>query len=304
MEQSTSSRSKTESYLRTLFSPDEFEVADILLDLPNLIQREFPSQFHAVWGGRRKRSAIDLNPSQEEEEDKREKEKRLKIKVEASSPTTPFSFSPSESDEKSKLSLKKSSAKTTKEERLEIIDELTQRRELLKGEIEAVKSYYNKLKAINMDLKAKKRELEMSKKFGVELSKPNKAENHQDYYYYSMAHQQPSNVDQTAYGSETTERFQQRPHDKIPQFLSSGFGSGEVKQVGPLCIPDLNASVEETFVVDSSPSQPLDRSRAVVAVVGDDGKARAAAAEARRRRMVKVKEMKGSLASNKSLKCR
>ncbi|KAH7847485.1 hypothetical protein Vadar_026643 [Vaccinium darrowii] len=302
MEQSTSSRSKTESYLPTLFSPDEFEVADILLDLPNLIQREFPSQFHAVWGGRRKRSAIDLNPSQEEEE--REKEKRLKIKVEASSPTTPFSFSPSESDEKFKLSLKKSSTKTTREERLEIIDELTQRRELLKGEIEAVKSYYNKLKAINMDLKAKKRELEMCKKFGVELSKSNKAENHQDYYYYSMAHQQPSNVDQTAYGSETTDRFRQHPHDKIPQFLSSGFGSSEVKQVGPLCIPDLNASVEETFVVDSSSSQPLDRSRAVVAVVGDDGKARAAAAEARRRRMVKMKEVKGSLASNKSLKCR
>lgn len=185
---------------------------------------------------------------------------------------------------------------------MEIIDELTQRRELLQREIEAVKSYYDKLKAINMDLKAKKRELEMCKKFGVELNKSKNAENHQDYYYYySMAHQQPSNADQTAYGSRTTERFQQHPHDKIPHFLSSGFGSGEVKQVGPLCIPDLNASVEETFVVDSS--QPLDRSRAVVAVVGDDGKARAAA-EARRRRMVKMKEMKGSFGSNKSLKCR
>ncbi|KAF7137714.1 hypothetical protein RHSIM_Rhsim07G0247700 [Rhododendron simsii] len=200
MEQSrSSSRSRTESYLPTLIGPKEIEVSQILLDIPNLIRREFPSQFHVIWGGKRKRSAIDLSPSQGEEE--RETEKRPKIKVEASSPTTPFSFSPTEeSDEKSKLSLKKSSAKTTREERLEMIDELTQHRELLKGENEAVKSYYNKLKAINSDLKEKKREMEMCKKFGVELGKFNMVEN-QDYFNY-MLHQQPSNVDQTVYGIE------------------------------------------------------------------------------------------------------
>ncbi|XP_058225475.1 uncharacterized protein LOC131334464 isoform X2 [Rhododendron vialii] len=71
----------------------------------------------------------------------------------------------------------KSSAKTTREERLEMIDELTQHRELLKGEIEAVKSYYNTLKVINWDLKETKREMEMCKKFGVELGKFNMVEN-------------------------------------------------------------------------------------------------------------------------------
>lgn len=116
MEQSTSSsRSKTESYLPTLFGPKEIEVSQVLLDIPNLIQREFPSQFHVIWGGKRKRSAIDSSPSQEEEKrpkEERENEKRPKVKVEALSPTTPFSFSPSESDEKSKLSLKKPSSRT------------------------------------------------------------------------------------------------------------------------------------------------------------------------------------------------
>lgn len=116
MEQSTSSsRSKTESYLPTLFGPKEIEVSQVLLDIPNLIQREFPSQFHVIWGGKRKRSAIDSSPSQEEQKrpkEERENEKRPKVKVEALSPTTPFSFSPSESDEKSKLSLKKPSSRT------------------------------------------------------------------------------------------------------------------------------------------------------------------------------------------------
>ncbi|KAE9445409.1 hypothetical protein C3L33_22693, partial [Rhododendron williamsianum] len=108
----------------------------------------------------------------------------------------------------------------TREERLEIIEELTQRRELLKGEIEAVKSYYNKLRAINLDLKAKKRELETCKKFGIELREFNRV-------------------------------------------------------MGPLCIPDLNASASgETFGVGSS--QPLDRSsRGLVVVELDDNKARA-----------------------------
>ncbi|XP_058225476.1 uncharacterized protein LOC131334465 [Rhododendron vialii] len=299
MEQSTSSRrNKTESYLPTLFGPNEIEVSQILLDIPNLIQLEFPSQFHVIWGGKRKRSAIDSSPSQEEEKrpkEDRESEKRPKVKVEALSPTTPFSFSPSESDEKSKLSLKKPSSRTTREERLEIIEELTQRRELLKGEIESVKSYYNKLKAINLDLKAKKRELE---KFGIELWEFNRVEN-QDYYY--MLHQQPSNVDQKAYGSQTIENSQQRPYGQISPFLSSGSGSGEVKEMGPLCIPDLNASASgETFGVGSS--HPLDRSRGLVVVELDDNKARAS--EARRRRMIKMKEMKGSFVSIKSLKCR
>ncbi|KAI8548943.1 hypothetical protein RHMOL_Rhmol07G0312800 [Rhododendron molle] len=302
MEQSTSSsRSKTESYLPTLFGPKEIEVSQVLLDIPNLIQREFPSQFHVIWGGKRKRSAIDSSPSQEEEKrlkEERESEKRPKVKVEALSPTTPFSFSPSESDEKSKLSLKKPSSRTTREERLEIIEELTQRRELLKGEIEAVKSYYNKLKAINLDLKAKKRELETCKKFGIELREFNRVEN-QDYYY--MLHRQPSNVDQTEYGSQTIENSQQHPYGQISPFLSSGSGSGEVKEMGPLCIPDLNASASgETFGVGYS--QPLDRSRGLVVVELDDNKARAS--EARRRRMIKMKETKGSLVSIKSLKCR
>lgn len=110
-------------------------------------------------------------------------------------------------------------------------------------------------------------------------------------------------MDQTAYGSQTIENSQQHPYGQISPFLSSGSGSGEVKEMGPLCIPDLNASASgETFGFGVSSSQPLDRSRGLVVVELDDHKARAS--EARRRRMIKMKEMKGSFVSIKSLKCR
>lgn len=65
----------------------------------------------------------------------------------------------------------------------------------------------------------------------------------------------------------------------------------KVKSVGPLGIPDLNvAAAEETFGVDAP--QPLDRFRALT-------ESRAKAAEARRRRMIRIKAMKNSLATIK-----
>ncbi|XP_057470068.1 uncharacterized protein LOC130759030 isoform X2 [Actinidia eriantha] len=85
----------------------------------------------------------------------------------------------------------------------------------------------------------------------------------------SMIHQQPLFFGQTVYGSHTSENLQY-PYGHL----------GKVNHMGPLLIPDLNIAAEETFGVDNP--QPLDQSRVK-------------AAEARRRRIVKMREMKNSV---------
>ncbi|KAH7849034.1 hypothetical protein Vadar_012027 [Vaccinium darrowii] len=308
MEQSTSLSSNTHTTptsLSTSFTDYEIEIADILLNFPNLIiQSESRYRFSVKWGFKRRRSAIKFNPSQlPSVQIEKERETRPKVKAEASSPATPLSFSPSESDGKSKDSIKKASKKRTREEWIGIIDGLIQQRELLRGEIETVKSYYNKLKGVNWELKAKKQELQFylgnthSEKClndGMKLNQPIKQSplvfQNQDYpQIHSMIHhQQPSIVDPTAYrpSPHTTENFQQHPYGQMPQL--------KVKRMGPLGIPDLNvaAAEEETFGVGAA--QPLDHFRALT-------ESRAKAAEARRRRMVRIKEMKkNSLATIKT----
>ncbi|KAL7261765.1 hypothetical protein ACSBR1_000221 [Camellia fascicularis] len=300
-------KQSTSSSLWSLFGEDEKEVAEILLNLPNLIfKSESRLRFASGWGVKRRRSAIDSNPPplprlrpssphlhRETDTERRPK----KIKTEASSPSTPLSFSPSESDDKSNHSRKKLSKKRKKEEWLEITERLIQRRELLRGEIETVKSYYNKLKTLNLELKAKKQKLRFNKssKIGMEsqrIIQSTLVENaqihcvvHHHHHHHHQQHQQQS------YGSHTSENFQY-PFGHVSPLMSSGSRLGNVNHMGPLGIPDLNvvASVEETFGTDSS--QPLDHNRAVT----DD---RAKAAEARKRRMVRIKEMKSSVAAIK-----
>ncbi|KAG5543016.1 hypothetical protein RHGRI_015938 [Rhododendron griersonianum] len=295
MEQSTSS-----SFLSTLFTGYEIEIADVLLHLPNLIyEPKSPYRFSVNWMSKRRRSAINSSPYQSPSvQVKRETDEgRPRIKAEASSPATPLSFSPSESDGKSKDSIKKVSNKREREEWIGIIDGLVQQRELLRGEIETVKSYFNKLQAVNWELKAKKKELqfylgnphlEKSLNLGMKLNQPimqsPMIQNQDHPQIHSMIHRQPFILDWTAYKSSSdTSRNLQYRHGQMPQL--------KVKSVGPLGIPDLNvAAAEETFGVDAP--QPLDRFRALT-------ESRAKAAEARRRRMIRIKEMKNSLATIK-----
>ncbi|KAL6982674.1 hypothetical protein U1Q18_016062 [Sarracenia purpurea var. burkii] len=231
--------------------------------------------------------------------------RRPNVKAEASSPATPLSFSPSESDEKSKHSRKKISGKRTREEWLEIIDGLVRRRELLRGEIETVNGYYNKLKASNLELKAKKQELGLNRgktqleiiksvNLGMELSKSTQVENknHPQILHYDL-HKQPCVSNQRVFGSQENSQNFQDPYNQISPLLS---GLGAVNPTSPLGIPDLNVAAVEIFAMEFP--QPLDKSRAVLT----DNKAKAA--EARRRRMVKMKEMKNSFAAIKPMRCR
>lgn len=96
--------------LLNTYNEDEIQVANILLDLPNLFtQKQFPSQFSYsfTWGTKKRRSnrgATDFSSSLQGSSNEIE---TTKIKAEVTSPATPLSFSPSESDDKSKHSSRK-----------------------------------------------------------------------------------------------------------------------------------------------------------------------------------------------------
>ncbi|RVX03371.1 hypothetical protein CK203_019882 [Vitis vinifera] len=116
---------------------DEFEVVDILLQIPRIIF-EFESRLPLTWGFRRKRSAIDPSLS------------LAPTCANVSSPTTPLSFFPSESDGK---------CKRTKEDLLKMVDGSTHQRELLKSEIENVKVLCSTLKALSSKFKERKQQM-------------------------------------------------------------------------------------------------------------------------------------------------
>ncbi|THG11383.1 hypothetical protein TEA_018492 [Camellia sinensis var. sinensis] len=205
-------KQSTSSSLWSLFGEDEIEVAEILVNLPNLIfKSESRLRFASGWGVKRRRSAIDSNPLPLPQ-------LGFVCHLVSKSCFDVFKVSP------------------VLEERGVVGDyrEINSAQRIVergKYEIETVKSYYNKLKTLNLELKAKKR--------------------------------------------------------KAPDWAMSTI----LVQL-QTSIPDLNvvASVEETFGTDSS--QPLDHNRAVT----DD---RAKAAEARKRRMVRIKEMKSAVAAIK-----
>ncbi|KAL0360547.1 UNVERIFIED_CONTAM: hypothetical protein Sradi_3739200 [Sesamum radiatum] len=153
---------------------DEIFVAQILLDLPGMIGL-LDSLAGFQWGRKRRRSCLAEGPSSSPASSTRSPSfHRTDVEIEGrkpqakaeedvaaatGSPVSPLHFSPSESDEKPRRTSKKSSKKRSKEQYIDMIEELTQRRDLLRGEIENVTKYYNKLNAYNLQLKALKQEV-------------------------------------------------------------------------------------------------------------------------------------------------
>ncbi|KAF3616649.1 putative BRCA1-A complex subunit BRE-like [Capsicum annuum] len=264
---------------------DEFEVANILLDLDNLvIQRQFGS---LIWGCKKKRSnrCIDFSSSsvciQQQQgclkvDDEHHEIDKAKIKVEVvTSPATPLSFSPSESDDKSKHSSRKSYKRKKREELMDNIKELSQCREMLRGEVENVRNYYNNLKAYNLKLKARKEQV--TKMLNIQGGGVNLG---QLYNNSGMEpnHQQPFIMDQVA-----IHRYQY-PLGQVQQqaqpFFSNRLGLG--LGPGPMVLPDLNVSVDEAFTLDRFDIDRMNVER------------KAQFAEARRRRRIKRIEVKNS----------
>ncbi|KAK4348993.1 hypothetical protein RND71_031748 [Anisodus tanguticus] len=269
---------------------DEIEVANILLDLDNLVrQKQFSS---LIWGTKKRRSnrgpdfssRVNSSPSLQGSSKVDYNEIEPKIKVEGNSPATPLSFSPSESDDKSKHSSTKNSKRKSREELMDMIKQLSQCRESLRGEVENIRNYYNNQKVYNLKLKAMKEQVTRMLNIqgaGVNLgqlySNPGMEPNRQ----------QPFIMDQVALGSETFHRFQY-PLGQLQQaqpLFSNGLGPMNHAGLGPIGLPDLNVTVDETFTLDSLSPYDLERMNV---------ERKAQFAEARRRRRIKRTEIKNS----------
>ncbi|XP_034201796.1 uncharacterized protein LOC117616555 isoform X2 [Prunus dulcis] len=166
-------------------SVSEMEVADILLQLPDMIyqfESPLPIPLSLGWGCKSKRSALAVK------NDHASTLQRLRhlglppcwskllrccftpkslakspvpllsnaIKVETSSPDTPLSFEPSESDDKPQQLRRRVLGKRKREEWSKIIDELTQEKESVQLKVER---HYVDLNDFNLELKARKEKL-------------------------------------------------------------------------------------------------------------------------------------------------
>ncbi|KAJ9675047.1 hypothetical protein PVL29_024128 [Vitis rotundifolia] len=194
--------------LKSFFDDNELEVSEILLQIPLIIfQAENHNRLLVAWGVRKRRSAIDpdlylpfvpssssphlpgtcVGPTCDDYDHQ--------AKVEPSSPATPLSFSPSESDGKSKRFKKSVSSKK---------------------EIENVKRFYNPLKALNSELKAKKQWL---------------------------------NLDTIIAEARVESREQAHPQSPLALLLHDSASTSALvaNPMGPCVIPNLNVSLEKTF---------------------------------------------------------
>ncbi|KAI4316940.1 hypothetical protein L6164_024864 [Bauhinia variegata] len=306
-----------------MLTADESEVVEILVQLSNLIlESETRRRFSFAWGSKKRRSAIDIGsvtapshlrlrlsasptpapapaPSPLHQAANAvggvvgpscDAQAPPLVKVEATSPATPLSFSPSESDEKPNLLKRRTPLNKKREEYLKTIHELTERRDLLQGEVENVKRYYGELKALNLKLKARQKELNA----GVKRENPNLE------ISLSLAHQNSVNLSSSHDHRQLQLQLPSSQHFLSPILnqasgLSQTQTSGSVQNgynlpttslpssnsnmVGSIGIPDLNVSLEESFAVDSC--QPFDPSMANKNL----SRARAMAAQARQKRI-------------------
>lgn len=242
-----------QSVLLPQFQGKELEVCDILLDLESLFVQSNQDNCAEVpfWGNKKRRSSKAASSSSPSLPPHHPIETNTKVddKVEAPSPATPLSFSPGESDEKPKHSYKKKG----KEELMGIIQELTQSRDILKGEVERVRNYYNQLQIHNTELKAWKQKILVKKeeKF-KKISLKNNGVSFGQHFGISSYEQQQ----QQQYYAMNQYPHHQQYGQLFPSSSSAQSASSLRQPIGPRGIPDLNVSAEEAFGVDTF--QPSD----------------------------------------------
>lgn len=295
--------SRNSHELTTKHTDDEIEVAGILTELSHqIMQRNVDSVARFAWGSKKKRSAANQKnqpspasavvPPPPEPSSSPESERCPSKADAASSPATPLSFSPSESDEKRKPPPAKRKLHKKKEDWNEVLKELTDRREQLKKEVETVSRYYDKLKAFNLELKARKEELINT---GLKKETPNSRIGQSLHQVTELASSSSQEVHHAPITTDQTVRAMGM-RKEIPSSLSSssGFsGSNNSKNNGsPLGLPDLNVSPEESSLGVEC-FQPLDLAMA------NKNLSRVMASEARRRRIQIYRGKTSSIAANK-----
>lgn len=296
--------SRNSHELTTKYNDDEIEVAGILTELAHLImQRNVDSGARFAWGSKKKRSAANQKnqpspasavvPPPPEPSSSPESERRPSKADATSSPATPLSFSPSESDEKRKHPPAKRKLHKKKEDWYEVLKELTDRREQLKKEVETVSRYYDKLKALNLELKARKEELINT---GLKKETPSSRIGQSLNQVTELASSSSKEVHHTPFITDRTVRAMGISKDlQIPSSLSSSefSRSNNSKNNGsPQGLPDLNVFPEESSL-GLECFQPLDLAMA------NKNLSRVMASEARRRRIQIYRGKTSSIAANK-----
>ncbi|GLT73146.1 hypothetical protein SLA2020_450240 [Shorea laevis] len=267
---------------------EEIEVAKILVELPQLIlESDSRPRFPFSWGVRKKRSVpgIDYTPTQSLPPAKPSPPTPAAEaaspslpgtvlvaaptkKVDASSPATPLLFSPSESEEKPKPPKKNYSLKRRRDQQLQLIEELSQRKELLQKEVENVRSYHNKLKAYNLALKARKQQFTSSASgvWSAETQIGQPSANHHRQQHPPLFYQQPFIFSQTVQMAQISETSDNKNNSQLRYGQSSSsLLEGVRDKVGPTVIPDLNLSLEEETGLEYCEPIDLNRARAAQA---------------------------------------
>ncbi|EPS65521.1 hypothetical protein M569_09259 [Genlisea aurea] len=144
-----SSKRRRRNQVSDSFTEKELEVAEFLLDLRRFIS--LPRRL--AWGKTKKRSPLSCTARRSR--NRKEDVEAGMPKVASLSPDTPLSFPASDVDRKSAPPHKK---KKSKNEYADMIETLTQRRNLLLGEIETVNKYRKRLVEFHSHLKACKSE--------------------------------------------------------------------------------------------------------------------------------------------------
>ncbi|KAK2398301.1 hypothetical protein QL285_048255 [Trifolium repens] len=250
------------------WSKSEVETAEIISALYHCF-----SLFSSVsysWGCKKKRSAIQNNPSSDGGAAVVPPSSDAG-KAQVSSPATPLSFPATESDEKTKPFKNKTSLKRKREYYLNLIEDLTKTKESINQEIEHVKRHYEQLKEFNLKLKAREKELLRINCPKVECKNPNLENN----CPIQLNHIIKVSVNSSNSIDENEEKMKQQiqipnhhnnhnfglsqicnghPMTSLPVASSS---LGHNSNMGPLSIPDLNLSIEEESVHVET-CQPLD----------------------------------------------
>lgn len=246
------------------WSEREVETAEILA----LLYHRFSllSSVTYSWGCKKQRSAIQNNPSSYGGAAVLPPSADAG-KAQASSPATPLSFPATESDDKTKPFKNKVSLKRKREHYLNMIEDLTKNKDSINQEIENVKRHYEQLKEYNLKLKAKQKELSINgpkgeyKNLNLVINQPiqvsvNSSSNFTVENEEKMKQQImeiPNHHNDSNFGLV---QFQCASSSSNPTLQVASSSLGRNSNMGPLAIPDLNLSIEESVHVDTM--QPLD----------------------------------------------
>ncbi|WKA10370.1 hypothetical protein VitviT2T_027943 [Vitis vinifera] len=286
--------------LVSLFDDDELEVSEILFQIPCIIfQFENRNRLLVAWGVRKRRSAIDpdLYPSSVPSSSSPHLpgtcvvrlvtvmilKRRLSLPaLPRLSTSPPANLMASLSALRRVFHLKRKkiyirhlcdyfSCCPEEEKLLKMVEDLTHQKKLLKTEIENVERFYNPLKALNSELKAKKQQL---------------------------------NLDTVIAEARVESREQAHPQQPLPLLLHDSAPTSALvaNPMDPRVIPGLNVSPEETLGPELV--APLDLNLSIALNADTTQLNRVAATQARKKRLqiYRVKKPKAPPHTNQFLK--